>query len=94
MAAVRKLFCVLVVFLLLSLTVLAEESSTVAGGVNCGFACARRCSKTSRRNMCLRSCGGCCRKCQCVPPGTAGNKEFCPCYASIRTRDGLRPKCP
>jgi hypothetical protein len=28
-----------------------------------------------------------------VPPGTYGNQEKCPCYASLTTHGG-KPKCP
>ncbi|CAN1314940.1 Gibberellin-regulated protein 1 [Linum perenne] len=29
----------------------------------------------------------------CVPPGTAGNYDQCPCYAALTTHGGAR-KCP
>ncbi|KAG1369880.1 gibberellin-regulated protein 9 [Cocos nucifera] len=61
--------------------------------INCRFACARRCMKASRKNVCTRACGTCCFRCHCVPPGTSGNKNSCPCYASLRTH-GHKPKCP
>ncbi|KAJ3701719.1 hypothetical protein LUZ61_005424 [Rhynchospora tenuis] len=61
--------------------------------IDCNFACARRCVMASRQNLCIRACGSCCLKCQCVPTGTSGNKEMCPCYASLLTH-GLKPKCP
>ncbi|GER30780.1 gibberellin-regulated family protein [Striga asiatica] len=61
--------------------------------INCRQACTRRCSKASRKKICHRACNTCCRRCNCVPPGTYGNKELCPCYASLRTH-GNRPKCP
>ncbi|KAG0616664.1 hypothetical protein M758_5G133000 [Ceratodon purpureus] len=61
--------------------------------IACGPACDYRCSKASRAKLCLRDCNVCCQRCQCVPPGTAGNKEVCPCYASMRSSKGT-PKCP
>ncbi|XP_009798156.1 gibberellin-regulated protein 9-like [Nicotiana sylvestris] len=61
--------------------------------INCGHACARRCRKSSRKNVCKRACKSCCARCHCVPPGTYGNKEACPCYARLKTH-GNRPKCP
>ncbi|KAL3845608.1 hypothetical protein ACJIZ3_003011 [Penstemon smallii] len=61
--------------------------------INCSYACARRCKKSSRKNVCHRACKTCCARCHCVPPGTYGNKDLCPCYASLRTH-GNRPKCP
>ncbi|XP_011074928.1 gibberellin-regulated protein 9 [Sesamum indicum] len=61
--------------------------------INCNYACSRRCSKTSRKNVCHRACKSCCERCHCVPPGTYGNKDLCPCYANLRTH-GNKPKCP
>nr|CAD1821124.1 unnamed protein product [Ananas comosus var. bracteatus] len=61
--------------------------------IDCGGACAERCKESSRPNLCKRACGTCCRQCSCVPPGTYGNYEVCPCYAAITTRGG-RKKCP
>ncbi|KAK9095949.1 hypothetical protein Sjap_021446 [Stephania japonica] len=61
--------------------------------INCEFACARRCRESSRVKVCARACGSCCERCQCVPPGTYGNKAACPCYATLRTH-GRKPKCP
>ncbi|PKI38209.1 hypothetical protein CRG98_041395 [Punica granatum] len=61
--------------------------------IDCGEACAGRCKLSSRPNLCKRACGSCCAKCSCVPPGTAGNYEACPCYASLTTHKFIR-KCP
>ncbi|KAL1561090.1 Gibberellin-regulated protein 11 [Salvia divinorum] len=61
--------------------------------IDCGKECERRCKLASRQNMCHRACGTCCGRCQCVPPGTAGNEDVCPCYASLTTHHG-RKKCP
>ncbi|KAF8018239.1 hypothetical protein BT93_H3205 [Corymbia citriodora subsp. variegata] len=61
--------------------------------INCSSACARRCSKSSRKNVCHRACKTCCARCHCVPPGTYGNKSACPCYARLKTH-GNKPKCP
>ncbi|KAG7552522.1 Gibberellin regulated protein [Arabidopsis thaliana x Arabidopsis arenosa] len=80
----------------LQLHVHAAEAAQVGEGVvkiDCGGRCKGRCSKSSRPNLCLRACNSCCYRCNCVPPGTAGNHHLCPCYASITTRGG-RLKCP
>ncbi|PIN02221.1 hypothetical protein CDL12_03928 [Handroanthus impetiginosus] len=61
--------------------------------INCNYAYSRRCSKSSRKNVCHRACKSCCATCDCVPPGTFGNKDFCPCYANLKTH-GNKPKCP
>ncbi|MQM22130.1 hypothetical protein Taro_055178, partial [Colocasia esculenta] len=51
------------------------------------------CSKASRHKMCIRACNTCCQRCHCVPPGTSGNEDVCPCYANMKTHGG-RHKCP
>ncbi|KAI3464838.1 hypothetical protein Pfo_021501 [Paulownia fortunei] len=61
--------------------------------LDCGAACARRCRLSSRPRLCHRACGTCCARCNCVPPGTSGNLNFCPCYAYMTTH-GNRLKCP
>ncbi|KAA8538623.1 hypothetical protein F0562_028183 [Nyssa sinensis] len=61
--------------------------------INCSYACSRRCRKASRKKVCSRACKTCCMRCNCVPPGTYGNKSACPCYASLKTH-GHKPKCP
>ncbi|XP_047149638.1 cypmaclein-like [Vigna umbellata] len=61
--------------------------------INCKYECSRRCSKASKRKRCKRACKSCCHRCHCVPPGTYGNKDLCPCYARLKTH-GNKPKCP
>uniref|UniRef100_A0A2P2PLN4 Gast1-like protein n=1 Tax=Rhizophora mucronata TaxID=61149 RepID=A0A2P2PLN4_RHIMU len=95
---------VLIAPLLLSLLVLhfAESDgqmnsnpATIAYNqkIDCGSACIARCQLSSRPNLCHRACGTCCKRCDCVPPGTSGNYDVCPCYASLTTHGGRR-KCP
>ncbi|EPS62901.1 hypothetical protein M569_11887, partial [Genlisea aurea] len=60
---------------------------------DCGKECGRRCSLSSRKNVCLRACGTCCARCNCVPPGTSGGQALCPCWASQTTHGGKK-KCP
>ncbi|KAJ3691446.1 hypothetical protein LUZ61_020610 [Rhynchospora tenuis] len=64
-----------------------------AGGTDCGGACVARCKDSSRPNLCKRACGTCCSRCSCVPSGTYGNYDSCPCYRDMTTRGGQR-KCP
>ncbi|MCL7045207.1 hypothetical protein MKW94_024987 [Papaver nudicaule] len=59
----------------------------------CPSACNYRCNKASRHKMCIRACNTCCQRCNCVPPGTSGNTDVCPCYAKMTTHGG-RLKCP
>ncbi|CAN6563324.1 unnamed protein product [Malus baccata var. baccata] len=61
--------------------------------IDCGVACEGRCKLSSRPRLCKRACGSCCDKCSCVPPGTSGNYESCPCYFNLKTHNQTR-KCP
>ncbi|KAJ3671907.1 hypothetical protein LUZ60_007986 [Juncus effusus] len=60
---------------------------------DCPVACEYRCSATSHKKPCMFFCQMCCEKCLCVPSGTSGNKEECPCYNNWKTKEG-GPKCP
>ncbi|EEF32287.1 protein GAST1 [Ricinus communis] len=60
---------------------------------DCGPQCTRRCSKTQYHKPCMFFCQKCCAKCLCVPSGTYGNKQTCPCYNNWKTKRG-GPKCP
>ncbi|CAO2817679.1 unnamed protein product [Amaranthus hypochondriacus] len=99
--AISKLFIATFVLSFLFLNVVQAhemiESSgpkrSLLGAINCGAACVARCRLSSRPNLCHRACGTCCARCQCVPPGTSGNQELCPCYYNQRTHGGKR-KCP
>ncbi|KAE8685961.1 Gibberellin-regulated protein 3 [Hibiscus syriacus] len=71
----------------------APSPSPMAQPIDCGVACEGRCRLSKRKNLCKRSCGSCCARCLCVPPGTAGNHQACPCYANLRTHNNV-PKCP
>ncbi|CAL0306425.1 unnamed protein product [Lupinus luteus] len=59
----------------------------------CSGACDYRCSETHHKKPCLLYCNQCCQKCLCVPSGTYGNKQECPCYNDWKTQEGT-PKCP
>ncbi|KAL2232418.1 peamaclein [Sesamum indicum] len=59
----------------------------------CDGKCSVRCSKAGRQDRCLKYCGICCEKCHCVPSGTYGNKDECPCYRDMKNSKG-NPKCP
>ncbi|KAH0718388.1 hypothetical protein KY285_014419 [Solanum tuberosum] len=61
--------------------------------IDCTGSCKMRCSKSSRQKLCNRACGTCCQRCKCVPPGTSGNYEACPCYFNLTTHNSTR-KCP
>ncbi|XP_028765716.1 snakin-2 [Neltuma alba] len=70
-----------------------QTPGSVLQQIDCKGACSARCRLASRQRMCKRACGTCCRRCNCVPPGTAGNQEVCPCYYNMTTHGGRR-KCP
>ncbi|XP_031501003.1 protein GAST1-like [Nymphaea colorata] len=59
----------------------------------CTPRCNIRCSATAYKKACLFFCEKCCATCLCVPPGTYGNKQVCPCYNNWKTKRG-GPKCP
>ncbi|XP_012449819.1 gibberellin-regulated protein 1 [Gossypium raimondii] len=102
MAVFKAFIASLLISLLLLQLVAADQLVTSASKrkgtappakIDCGGACAARCRLSSRPHLCKRACGTCCARCNCVPPGTAGNQEMCPCYASLTTHGGRR-KCP
>ncbi|XP_013623049.1 PREDICTED: gibberellin-regulated protein 10-like [Brassica oleracea var. oleracea] len=60
----------------------------------CNGKCNVRCSKARIQDRCLKYCKICCGKCDyCVPSGTYGNKDECPCYRDMKNSKG-GPKCP
>ncbi|KAM3710829.1 hypothetical protein ACB098_01G062200 [Castanea mollissima] len=61
--------------------------------IDCGSACSARCQSSSRPNLCNRACGTCCAQCSCIPQGTSGNRDVCPCYSTMITSGG-QLKCP
>ncbi|XP_060173499.1 gibberellin-regulated protein 1-like [Lycium barbarum] len=101
--AISKLLLAAMVFISLLLVQLVEADNQVVNThatessytpkLDCGAACEARCRLASRQKMCKRACGTCCARCNCVPPGTSGNQELCPCYYNMTTHGGRR-KCP
>ncbi|GMH16544.1 hypothetical protein Nepgr_018385 [Nepenthes gracilis] len=98
--AISKPLLAATLLLPLLLLHVAEAQETVDGPkrallqkIDCAAACAARCQLSSRPNLCKRACGTCCARCNCVPPGTSGNQDVCPCYYNQTTRGGKR-KCP
>ncbi|KAJ0039254.1 hypothetical protein Pint_23068 [Pistacia integerrima] len=62
--------------------------------LDCAGLCKGRCRLHSRQKVCTRACGTCCMRCNCVPPGTSGNREKCGrCYTDMTTH-GNKTKCP
>ncbi|XP_056698839.1 gibberellin-regulated protein 12-like [Spinacia oleracea] len=60
----------------------------------CPAACASRCSSlTFGKMFCKWSCNKCCAKCLCVPSGTSGHRDECPCYGDWYRSAGP-PMCP
>ncbi|CAN7121915.1 unnamed protein product [Brassica rapa subsp. narinosa] len=80
-------FIIICLLLSSSLFMLSEASP-------CDGKCNARCSKAGRKDRCLKYCNICCEKCNyCVPSGTYGNKDECPCYRDMKNSKG-QPKCP
>ncbi|OMO75403.1 Gibberellin regulated protein [Corchorus olitorius] len=76
------------------ITNMVEKNSLITEDkIDCDGACDVRCKLSSRPNLCKRACGTCCERCNCVPPGTSGNYDVCPCYRDMTTHGG-RHKCP
>ncbi|KAG6519734.1 cypmaclein-like [Zingiber officinale] len=90
-----KIFSALLLLLLLLVVVKAESHPAAdgSGNIDCLAECTRRCSKASRHKICMRCCMACCHKCNCVPSGTYGHEDECPCYANMKDSHG-KPKCP
>ncbi|CAA0827883.1 Gibberellin-regulated protein 10 [Striga hermonthica] len=85
-----------VLLLLLVATTTADVPPPTAGVPKiCQTRCSGRCSKAGRHDRCLSVCYSCCKQCKdhCVPSGTSGHKEECPCYNNLKTKKGI-PKCP
>ncbi|KAM1049730.1 hypothetical protein ACFX2I_031481 [Malus domestica] len=61
--------------------------------IDCPKACKHRCSATSHKKPCMFFCEKWCAKCLCVPSGTHGHKENCPCYNYWKAKEAGRPKC-
>ncbi|KAB2623157.1 gibberellin-regulated protein 12-like [Pyrus ussuriensis x Pyrus communis] len=60
---------------------------------DCPKACKLRCSPTLHKKPCMFFCNKWCAKCLCVPSGTHGHKENCPCYNYWKAKEAGRPKC-
>ncbi|XP_039137349.1 peamaclein-like [Dioscorea cayenensis subsp. rotundata] len=80
-------------FAILVLFTSAYLQAAMAGSAFCDSKCKVRCSKASAQDRCLKYCGICCKECNCVPSGTYGNKDECPCYKN-KLNKKKKPKCP
>ncbi|XP_042487185.1 gibberellin-regulated protein 2-like [Macadamia integrifolia] len=89
----RSLLLIVFCFLVVFETAVYSGGRLTVQGIDCGGKCNYRCSKASRHKICIRACNTCCSRCGCVPPGTSGNTDTCPCYAHMTTHGG-RLKCP
>ncbi|XP_020586507.1 peamaclein-like [Phalaenopsis equestris] len=91
----NKFFSYLLLIIVLLLAPYFQQMAS-AQAAFCDDKCNTRCSKAGMQDRCLRDCGICCAECKCVPSGTYGNKDECPCYRDKFTGEGRRrrPKCP
>ncbi|KNA25942.1 hypothetical protein SOVF_001580 [Spinacia oleracea] len=69
----------------------SAASATTSGF--CNNKCGVRCALKGINSRCMKYCLMCCGKCSCVPSGTSGNLNECPCYRDMKAPNG-RPKCP
>nr|QLH55394.1 snakin 4 [Allium cepa]QLH55398.1 snakin 4 [Allium cepa] len=88
-----KRLVILTFILLFTLFSSSFLQTTIAGSAFCDSKCKVRCSKAGVQDRCLKYCGICCAKCNCVPSGTYGNKDECPCYRDMVSSKN-KPKCP
>ncbi|KAG6624532.1 hypothetical protein I3843_16G035900 [Carya illinoinensis] len=86
---------VFAIFLLVCFALISSSffQTTEAGSSFCDSKCGERCAKAGVQERCLKYCGICCEKCQCVPSGTYGNKHECACYRDLKNSKG-KSKCP
>ncbi|KAB1211308.1 Protein RSI-1 [Morella rubra] len=93
----RQYSSLLLVFSLLFIVAFSGVAEASTSGKlrpsECKPRCTYRCSATSHKKPCMFFCLKCCATCLCVPPGTYGNKQMCPCYNNWKTQQGS-PKCP
>ncbi|KAF6142413.1 hypothetical protein GIB67_033840 [Kingdonia uniflora] len=79
--------------LLLSLLLTFSLFQATSAAGFCGLKCKARCATAGMPDRCIKYCGICCLACKCVPSGTYGNKDECPCYRDKLSSKG-KPKCP
>ncbi|XP_021749254.1 peamaclein-like [Chenopodium quinoa] len=85
-----------IIFLIVVLQLVISSKAGEEGSCpleECPNECGRRCELASAYDTCIKYCYICCIKCLCVPSGTYGHKEECPCYNNWKTRKGTS-KCP
>ncbi|ERM96714.1 hypothetical protein AMTRI_Chr12g269950 [Amborella trichopoda] len=82
-----------VAIFLLALLCLSSVPVSLGGSPFCNAKCGVRCSKAAVMDRCIKYCRLCCEECNCVPSGTYGNKDQCPCYRDKLSKN-RNPKCP
>ncbi|KAJ0973744.1 hypothetical protein J5N97_015709 [Dioscorea zingiberensis] len=91
----KLLFSATFLLILLLFTSSYLQATMAEGSPFCDTKCQVRCSKASVHDRCVFYCGLCCKECNCVPSGTYGNKDECPCYRDkVTDDDKKKPKCP
>ncbi|XP_068655476.1 peamaclein-like [Aristolochia californica] len=79
--------------LLVSFSLLHVSMAGLGPSGFCDTKCKSRCAKAGLQDRCLEYCNVCCKNCKCVPSGTYGRKDECPCYRDKLNSKG-KPKCP
>ncbi|XP_047073338.1 gibberellin-regulated protein 2-like isoform X2 [Lolium rigidum] len=63
--------------------------------LDCPKVCYGRCSNNWKNEMCNDKCNVCCKRCNCVPPGTGQDtRHICPCYDTMINPHNGKLKCP
>ncbi|XP_010475933.1 PREDICTED: gibberellin-regulated protein 8-like [Camelina sativa] len=86
---------IVIQFFIISLLLTSSFFKISSADSLCDGKCKVRCSKNDREpDKCFKLCNICCHKCNnCVPSGTYGNKDECPCYRDMKNSKG-GSKCP
>ncbi|XP_019094859.1 PREDICTED: gibberellin-regulated protein 8-like isoform X2 [Camelina sativa] len=86
---------IVIQFFIISLLLTSSFFEISSADSSCGGKCTVRCSKNDRQHEeCIKDCNICCQKCNnCVPSGTYGNRDECPCYRDMKNSKG-GSKCP
>ncbi|KAL9235528.1 hypothetical protein vseg_010279 [Gypsophila vaccaria] len=89
-------FLIISIFITYSLIniVVALPPTPAPASEFCKKKCGERCALKGPGSRCEAYCLMCCDKCHCVPSGTSGNLDQCPCYRDMKSPKSGRPKCP
>ncbi|KAK9734372.1 hypothetical protein RND81_04G135500 [Saponaria officinalis] len=88
-------FLIISIFLTYNLINIVALPPPAPASAICKKKCGERCALKGAGSRCESYCLMCCGKCDgCVPSGTSGNLDQCPCYRDMKSPKTGRPKCP